>query len=214
MNTNYNAATIVAAFNSQTYIQDKMDVQDTPLYDEVTLTQAATVNNLTANFFTQVGPGANPQKSIGQTNMQTPGELRAPEAFSIFGFLFRIGENILYSDLLMLFNTFVFEFYMGTKPYQRSPLWLLNPGGGIFGSGNMQNTTSLANAWTAITNFGNGYPSREGAHRLAIPLVIENKMSFYGQLNGTQTALTGTASGGVGAFLQVVLRGFYARGVQ
>ena len=208
MNTNYNAATIVAAFNSQTYIQDKMDVQDTPLYDEVTLAAGATVNSLATNVFTNVGAAAS--KSLGQTNMQTPGELRAPEAFSIFGFLLRVGENILYADILMLFNTFVFEFYMGTKAYQRSPLWLLNPGGGIYGGG-VVGTTALAATTTA---WGNGYPSREGAHRLAIPIVIENKMSFYGQLNGTATALTASGSGGTGAFLQIVLRGFYARGVQ
>jgi hypothetical protein len=208
VNTNYNAATIVAAFNSQTYIQDKMDVQDTPLYDEQTLAASSTVNNLTANFFSNVGPQSS--KSIGQTNMQTPNELRAPEAFSVFGFLFRIGENILYADILMLMNTFVFEFFMGTKVYQRSPLWLLNPGGGIFGSGVVGATTGQ----TLISNFSNGYPSREGAHRLAIPVVIENKMSFYGQLNGTATALTASGSGGTGAFLQIVLRGFYARGVQ
>ena len=208
MNTNYNAATIVAAFNSQTYIQDKMDVQDTPLYDEQTLAAGSTVNNLTANFFSNVGPQSG--KSIGQTNMQTPNELRAPEAFSVFGFLFRIGENILYADILMLMNTFVFEFYMGTKPYQRSPLWLLNPGGGIYGGG-VVGTTAIA---ATTTNWSNGYPSREGAHRLAIPIVIENKMSFYGQLNGTATALTASGSSGVGAFLQVCLRGFYARGVQ
>ena len=205
MNTNYNASTILAAFNSQTYIQDKMDVQDTPIYDEVTLAAGGTINNLTTNFFTNVGPQAN--KSIGQTNMQTPGELRAPEAFSVFGFLFRVGENTIFADYLILFNQFVFEFYMGQKPYQRSPLWLLNPGGGVFGS------PGLASAATASL-LSNGYPSREGAHRLAIPVVIENKMSFYGQLNGTATALTVGGSGGAGAFLQVVLRGFYARGVQ
>jgi hypothetical protein len=202
VNTNYNAATIVAAFNSQTYIQDKMDVQDTPLYDEVTLAASATVNNLTANFF--LTPSG---KSLGQTNVTTPGELRAPQAFSIFGFLFRIGENILYADFIMLLNTFVFTFILGTKPYQQSPLWLLNPGGGIFGS------PGLASAATASL-LTNGYPSREGAHRLAIPLVIENKMNFQGQLDGTATALTATGGGGTGAFLQLVLRGFYARGVQ
>jgi hypothetical protein len=183
-----------------------MDVQDTPLYDEVTLAAAASVNNLSTAFFTNVGPQAG--KSIGQTNLTTPGELRAPEAFSVFGFLFRIGENILYADLLMLFNTFVFEFYMGQKPYQRAPLWLLNPGGGIYGSGYSNVAAST------YTNWSNGYPSREGAHRLAIPLVIENKMSFYGQLNGTTTALTASGSGGTGAFLQCTMRGFYARGVQ
>ena len=207
MNTNYNAATIVAAFNSQTYIQDKMDVQDTPLYDEVTIAQAGTVNNLTANFFTNVGPQSG--KSIGQTNMQTPGELRAPEAFSVFGFLFRIGENTLFADILLLMNNFVFEFYLGTKPYQRAPLWLLNPGGGIFSGG-----AATTVAATTISSFNNGMPTREGAHRLAIPIVIENKMSFYGQLNGTAQTLAATGAGGVGAYMMTCLRGFYARGVQ
>lgn len=32
----YNAATIIAAFNSQTYIQDKLDVQSYPLFEETT----------------------------------------------------------------------------------------------------------------------------------------------------------------------------------
>jgi hypothetical protein len=205
MNTNYNAATIVAAFNSQTYIQDKMDVQDTPLYDEVTIASSGSVSSLTANFFTTVGPQSG--KSIGQTNMQTPGELQAPQAFSVFGFLFRVGENCLYADYIMLFNTFVFSFKMGDKVYQRSPLWLLNPGGGIFGS------TGLASAATPSL-LSNGFPARDGAHHLAIPVVIENKMSFSGYLDGTTTALAASGGGGTGAFLQIVLRGFYARGVQ
>jgi len=205
MQTNYNAATIVAAFNSQTYIQDKMDVQDTPLYDEVTITASSAVTNLSANFFSNVGPQSN--KSIGQTNMQTPNELRAPEAFSVFGFLLRIGENILYADLIALMNGFVLEFFMGTKAYQRSPLWLMNPGGGIYGN------TGLASAATPSL-LSNGYPSREGAHRLAIPVVIENKMSFYAQLNGTSYSLTASGSGGTGLFASLCLRGFYARGVQ
>lgn len=205
MNTNYNAATIVAAFNSQTYIQDKMDVQDTPLYDEVTIAAGTAVTNLNANFFSNVGPAAS--KSVGQTNMQTPNELRSPEAFSVFGFLLRIGENILYADLLALFNNYVLQFVMGTKPYQQSPLWLLNPGGGIYGN------PGLASAATPSL-LTNGYPSREGAHRLAIPVVIENKMSFFAQFNGTTQTLTASGSGGTGLYAMLCLRGFYARGVQ
>jgi len=199
---NYNQQTIVAAFNSQTYISNQMDVQDTPLYDQVVLAAGATVNTLTTNLFTNVGAQAN--KSIGQTNMTTPGELRAPEAFSIMGFLIRISENTLYADLLTLLNTQVFEFFLGNKVYQRSPLWLLNPGGGIFGT----TTAATTSSW------GNGYPSREGAHRLAIPLVIENKMSFAGQLNGNAFALAAGGGGGTGTTIIACLRGFYARGVQ
>jgi hypothetical protein len=62
--------------------------------------------------------------------------------------------------------------------------------------------------------YTNGYPSREAMHKLAIPIVIENQMTFYAQLTGTAATLTAGASGGTGATLQLLLDGFYARGVQ
>jgi len=193
---------IVDAFNSQTYIQDKMDIQNTPVYDTVTVAQAGSLSILSSSLFTNVGPASG--KTLALTNMSQQRKLAAPEAFSVLGFRNRIVENILLADMLTILNGFCYEFFLGQKYYQRAPLWVLSAGGGIWGMFTNTTTSVLAN----------GLPSRESMHKLAIPVVIENQMEFYAQLNGTTVTLTATASGGVGFTLVSVLDGLYARGVQ
>jgi len=51
-------------------------------------------------------------------------------------------------------------------------------------------------------------------HKLAIPIVIENQMTFFANLDGTEYTLTAAASGGTGITMQLLLDGFYARGIQ
>jgi 1-aminocyclopropane-1-carboxylate deaminase/D-cysteine desulfhydrase-like pyridoxal-dependent ACC family enzyme len=51
-------------------------------------------------------------------------------------------------------------------------------------------------------------------HKLAIPIVIENQMTFMGQLQGNQVNLTAAVAGGTGFTLVALLDGLYARGVQ
>ena len=46
---------IVDAFNSTTYVENKMDVQHTPLYDTFTIAANNPLNNLTSALFTNVG---------------------------------------------------------------------------------------------------------------------------------------------------------------
>ena len=193
---------IVDAFNSETYVQNKMDVQHTPIYDTVTIAAASAVNTITTSFFTNVGPASN--KTLAQTNMTQQQRLPAPEAFSIFGLRLRWAENILLADLLTILNGFCLEFYLGQKYYQRAPLWHFNAGGGIWANQTL-NATSI---------YTNGMQSREAMHKLAIPIVIENQMTFYAQLNGTAVNLTAAGAGGTGMTLQLLLDGFYARGVQ
>ena len=60
----------------------------------------------------------------------------------------------------------------------------------------------------------NGNPTREAIHKLAIPIVIENQMTFYAQLQGNAYTLTAGAAGGTGIALTLLLDGLYARGVQ
>ena len=120
---------IVEAFNSEVYVQNRMDVQHTPLYDKVTVAVATAVTNINTTFFTNVGPASN--KTVADTNMSQSQRLAAPEAFSIFGFRLRWAENILLADLITLLNNFCLEFYLGQKVYQRAPLWHFNAGGGI-----------------------------------------------------------------------------------
>lgn len=193
---------IVDAFRSETYVQNRMDVQHTPLWDTVTFAAGATITNALSAFFTNVGPAAG--KTLALTNMTTANKLNAPQAFSIAGFRFRWQEDILLADLLSVINGFALNFILGEKFYNQAPLWFYNAGGGIDGF----TTRSDSSVYT------NGLPSREAAHTLAIPIVIENQMNFSASLVGNNFVLAAGAAGGTGAVFQLLLDGLYARGVQ
>jgi hypothetical protein len=204
--TDFNQKQIIDAFNSSTYISDQVDVQDTPVYDTVTIAAGGSVSQTSVSFFTNVGAGSG--KTLAQTNMVTAGKLNAPEAFSIMAFRMRWAENVLPADLYAVLAALAFQFTIGTKPYQTGPLWNYNAGGGIFGQ--LSNTT----ASTVTSLLSNGMPGRMHMHRLAIPLVIENQATFYANLVGSPVTLTSSGSGGTGLTLQLELGGLYARGVQ
>jgi hypothetical protein len=199
---------IVDAFNSEVYVANRMDVQHTPIYDTVTLAAGSAVSSLTTAFFTNVGPQSG--KTLAQTNMTQSQRLPAPEAFSIFGFRLRWSENILITDLINILNGFALDFYLGQKMYQRAPLWYFGAGGGIAGFNYAAQTPAAAGS----NIFTNGWPARESMHKLAIPIVIENQMTFFAQFVGTTQNLTAAAGGGTGLTVQLLLDGFYARGVQ
>jgi hypothetical protein len=190
---------ILDAFQSESLVKTLTDVQHTPLYDSVTIAQAGTVNNLTTSFFTNVGPASG--KSLALTNCSQSQRLPTGEMISALAFRLRIGESILRADLDSLMNTQALQFWMNKKSYQLGPLWYYAAGGGIWGQSNTNNQST----WT------NGIPGREAMHKLAIPIVIESGATFYGELVGVTFNLTATAAGGVGAFLQLVLDGLYAR---
>jgi hypothetical protein len=193
---------ILDAFNSEVYIQDKMDVQHTPLYDTVTVAAGAALNTLTSAFFTNVGAQSN--KTLGLTNMTQSQKLPAPEAFSVFAVRLRWAENVFITDIQTILSRFALSLILGQKRYQLAPLWHFNAGGGPFVV-----TTRSSESW-----YANGVPSREAMHRLAIPIVIENQMTFSAQLEGTEYTMTASASGGTGITFQLLLDGFYARGIQ
>lgn len=198
-----NQQTIIDAFNSQTYIQDRMDVQHTPLYDTITLSAGAAVTQAATTLFTNVGAVAN--KTYAQTNMTQSQRLPAPEAFSIFAIRLRWQEDALPADIYGIMSNLAFEFYVGQKYYQRSPIWQYNAGGGVFAS---------ASTASATTFLSNGVPARESMHKLAIPIVIENQTPFYAWLTGGSYTLATAANGGTGLIFQCLLDGLYARGVQ
>ncbi len=190
---------IVDAFNSEVYVNNRMDVQHTPLYDTVTIAAGSSLSVLTSAFFTNVGAASS--KTLALTNLSQSQKLAAPEAFSIFGFRFRYSENLSLLDVYNILNGFCFEFYLGQKVYQRGPIWYFNAGGGIYGMTTANNTNVM----------NNGMPGRSEMHKLAIPIVIENQMTFFGQLQGNSYTLNAS---GAGITMQMLLDGLYARGVQ
>lgn len=193
---------IVDSFMSETYVQNRMDVQHTPLYDTVTYAAAATINQTNSAFFTNVGPASG--KTTAQTNMSQQNRLPAPEAFAILGFRFRYAEDILRADLLGIANGFAYNFVLGQKSYNLAPIWFYNAGGGIYGFSTI----------TDEATYTNGFPARDAMHKLAIPIVIENQMNFAANLLGNNLVLSAAGVGGTGALLQSLLDGLYARGVQ
>jgi hypothetical protein len=195
------AASIFAAFLGTTYQPNAMDVQHEPLYD--TLTLAAGTNVLSANqsqaFF------ANPSgKTINQTNVQKPKQLDAPEAFALMCIQFHMDENILLADMLAIQDNFCLEFWIGQKSYNRGPVWYYTSGGGITGF--------FTTGATSVLN--NGVANNNAKNPREINIVIDNQASFYGILDGVQTTLTATNSGGTGLKAMMLLDGFHARGVQ
>jgi hypothetical protein len=190
---------ILESFNSVVYVANRMDIQDTPIYDTVTIAAGANLTQIASVLFTNVGPQSG--KTLALTNMQQPQKLNAPEAFAVFGFSFRYSENISLLDLYNILNGFAFEFFLGQKNYQRGPIWSYNAGGGVYGT--------LTTSQTSVLN--NGMPGRSDMHRLGINIVLENQMSFYGDLVGNQYTLN---ANGTGITYQMLLRGLYARGVQ
>lgn len=197
-----NQAAVLEAFSSSTYVPDRMDVQHTPVYDQVTLAAAATINNLTSAFFTNVGAASG--KTLGQTNMTQQQKLPAPEAFSIFGIRLWIRSDILRLDLETILNQFALEFYKGQKCYNRAPLWFYSTGAGIDGF-------TTRNAESCYTN---GSPDRGAMHKLALNIVLENQETFWANFVGTAFVLTAAAAGGTGLTAMCLLDGLYARGVQ
>ncbi len=193
-------ANIINAFRSAVYVEDRMDVQQTPIYDTISIPAAGTVNENSTTFFTMVGAQSN--KTVAQTNMTQPQRLAAPEAFSVQGIAIRFAENILLADFLSIINGFAFAFYLGQKRYNLAPIWQYPAGGGIFG---LDATSDLVS---------NGVPTREARLALSIPIVIENQMQFYARLEGGSFALAAGGASGTGLTMQCLLDGYYARGVQ
>jgi hypothetical protein len=199
---------IYQMFSTSIFVPNRLNVQDTPLYDQIVLAAGTTLTPVTTAFFSNVE--GNSGKTIGQTNLSQNRLLPSPQAFSILAFSLYIQGDILRQDLINLYSNLVFEFYLGDgKTYHQAPIYTIAAAGGIFAQDNV----------TGSTLYSNGWPSRDTLRKLALPLVIENNLSFYAQLNGGLTTgnpltLTTTANGGTGLTMTCVLHGFWAKGVQ
>jgi hypothetical protein len=195
---------ILQAFQSQVYIQDRMDVQDEPIYDTTNFAAAAVIDQNTSAWFDDVGSRSG--KTLAESNMTRSRTLIAPEAQAIFQYRVLFNEDIDARDILAiavpgaLHRSFAFVFTMGTKDYQTGPMRLYNAGAGIFA----QFTTS------DTAYYQNGFPTAQASQALSVNLVIENEESFVANLQGTPYTVLGTP----GVHMQCLLMGLHARPIR
>lgn len=207
-----NQATIQNAFNNQTFVQDMVDVQHTPVYDTFTGAANVAITEALAVFFTSVGTGSG--KGLNQTNMNQPGKLDAPEAFAIFSYRLGWNADILFQDAVSLVTNFAWQFNINKKAYQLAPIWNFAAGGGINATGLITSTTAGLTQVLRLTSATNGVPTREAILRLALTLSLENQVNFSAGLKGTTFTPVASGSGGTGVILTAILDGLYARAIQ
>lgn len=170
---------------------DKANILDRPLYDRLTFAASAPINENTARFFHTMGT-----KDLSDTNMPTPDQLPAPDMFSIksIGLYFPI--NTTAADLIGIFDQLALVIKVRSTEVFNAPLWTLTPGGGMTGF------TTVA----ATTYVGNGLPTREAMHTMALPIVIPSLTTYEVFLKGTQFAPAAQVK------MTCILRGLWLKG--
>lgn len=187
-----------------------VDIQQIPLYDSYTA-PVATLQTPPIQFFTvpigSTGSGFAVAKSIVQTNLTQPQRLEAPRSFEVHALRLYFQQNIVFADVLSLFNSVVAVLIVGEKAYQQGPTWMFPAGGGVSGN------PTIAGA----TNWQNGLVNPCAINLIAQPFLVklEQGENFRVELQGTSGFTTATAAaGGTGIYVVAVLDGILTRQVQ
>jgi hypothetical protein len=186
---------IMEAFRAEEYIKDQMDVRAEPVYD--TLSQVAgdvvQQGQPSGIFFTNIIG-----KDLNLTNMTESRTLMNPEALAIFCYRYYLDPRNSILDSENVMADFALNFIMGRKPYQTVPLWMIPQGGGLDVQGCCDGCV-----------VHNGRPTKEAIRPIAVTLVLEQGVSFHGDLMGGPYTIDGAT------FIhQLNLDGLYAKGIQ
>lgn len=187
-----------------------VDIQQIPLYDTFTV-PVATLITPPVQFFTvpigTIGSGFATAKTIVQTNLTQPARLEAPRSFEVHALRVYVQQNVVFADMISLFNSLVAVLIVGEKAYQQGPVWMFPAGGGVTGN------PTIAGA----TNWQNGLANPCAINLIAQPFLVklEQGENFRVELQGTTGFTTAAAGvGGTGLTLVAVLDGILTRQVQ
>lgn len=184
-----------------------VDIQQIPLFDTFTVA-AGTAIVPPVQFFTvpigTIGSGFATAKTAVQTNLTQPQRLEAPRSFEVHALRLYVQQDVLFADLVSLYNKLVAVLVVGEKNYQQGPVWFFPAGAGITG-----NPTAAAQ-----TNWQNGERNPLAINLIASPFLVklEQGENFRVELQGT-TGFTPLAAG-TGLTIVAVLDGILTRQVQ
>jgi len=103
------------------FASDVVDRGPWILYDRNT-TAASTATPQQYNFFNTT------RNNIADSNLQTPGRLSPPQAFSTQSVGFVTASTMLFADWAQLMKLYYHNFFIGTKNFSQGPMQLF-PGG-------------------------------------------------------------------------------------
>jgi hypothetical protein len=204
------------------------------LYDEITVGQSATWNQLTRLFVLPIGAGG---KTKVNTNLEQVSTLPAPQWFNCTGLSIYFQPNAAPIDIDNFLATEYMEFWVSQKVYAEGKLDIFPASGGIFRQ-DASNLTAGAAAYTVNAN--NGWPSIHNMYDLRLPaglplgkdpngalvvaegiigVTILQSQTFNVQLKadggGATMAITAaTPYAGIGLTVGCRLHGILSRGVQ
>lgn len=196
-----NLSLIANEFRGKTFGRDFV-IEHGFLYDRIAIAAGGTLDETTSLFFHNVGAGSS--KTIAHTNLSTSRKIDAPQAFSVRAIRLIWKSDIFRTDMDLLLNSYVFEFYVADAFKIRCPVACLPAGGGPTG-------LMVAAAAGAVSLLNNGAPTTESVRTLALPVLIESGVSFFARLAGSSNALTAGGGGGTGLTCYCVLEGLHAR---
>lgn len=190
---------VMAAFGLDMFDPNQVDIQDTPLFDSISVAAGSAANENTTSFFTNVQ--ASSGKTSADTNAPRNGELPNNNYYSVQSVGLYIVGAILKADFDALMLNMAWEFKYGDRTVLQGPIWNWPAGAG----------GALITTAATTTYVLNGVPSRETSVALSIPIVIQPGINYSCRLTGTSTTMTVSGSGGLGLKMYTIFRGFWAK---
>jgi hypothetical protein len=173
---------------ANTLVDGGLDRTDYYEYDTMTVAANTAFPNKTTLFTT---PQQGSSKNLAQTDMDSFGQLVAPEIFVVKAFRCFVLNNVTPTDLLALFTNVSITLTIGKKPMWKGVAWMLPAGGGLWLQGNQVGTAPAGSS--VLFSASNGDPNILSAYTLRDPYTI-NAGENFGVVLTAETAFNTQAN--------------------
>lgn len=96
-------------------VDNRMDIVMGRLWDSISYTAGATVDEHNSRLFADIGPQS--RKTYADTNMMRAQQLCAPEAFAVERITFTFSKDSLDADVYALAESLAWDLWLGKKTY-------------------------------------------------------------------------------------------------
>jgi hypothetical protein len=179
-----------------TLLGNGLDRTDYYLYDTMTVAPNTVFPNKTTLYTT---PQQGSSKNLAQTDMDSFGQLVAPEIMVVRAMRVFVLNNVTPTDMLALYTNVSVTLNIGKKPLWKGVPWQLPAGGGLWLQGNQVGTPPAGSS--VLFTASNGNPDIRNVYSLRDPhtinagenfsVVFSAETAFTTQANTTNPAGTG-----------------------